>query len=225
MFESLTERLGATLANLTGKAKLTEENIQGTLREVRIALLEADVALSVVKEFIDRVRVRAVGLEIASSLSPGQVFVKIVNEEHNILLTGSPDGVFVRGDGSHIIVDYKTSRHTKNQDRLYPIYETQLNAYALIGEECGLDPVTGLALIYTEPLTDDQAAADDANHNGDGFALGFSVHIVDVPLDASILEPLMAKTRAIYDLTDSPPGRSNCKDCQHLTSLMELAAD
>ena len=66
MFESLTERLGATLANLTGKAKLTEENIQGTLREVRVALLEADVALPVVKEFIDRVRVRAVGLEIST---------------------------------------------------------------------------------------------------------------------------------------------------------------
>ena len=149
----------------------------------------------------------------------------IVNDEYNILLTGSPDGVFVREDGSHIIVDYKTSRHTKNQDKLYPMYETQLNAYALIGQECGLDPVTGLALVYTEPITDEQAAANDANHNGDGFALGFSVHIVDVPLDAGILEPLMAKTREIYDLQDSPSGRSGCKDCQHLTNLIELAAN
>ena len=150
---------------------------------------------------------------------------KIVNDEYNILLTGSPDGVFVREDGSHIIVDYKTSRHTKNQDKLYPMYETQLNGYALIGQECGLDPVTGLALVYTEPITDDQAAANDANHNEDGFALGFSVHIVDVPLDVAILEPLMAKTREIYDLQNSPSGRSGCKDCQHLTSLIELVAD
>jgi len=81
VFESLTERLGATLNSLTGKAKLSEENIQGTLREVRIALLEADVALSVVKDFVDQVRARAVGHEVATSLSPGQAFVKIVNDE------------------------------------------------------------------------------------------------------------------------------------------------
>ena len=81
MFESLTERLSATLGNLSGKANLTEENIQGTLREVRMALLEADVALPVVKEFIDQVRLRAVGQEVSRALSPGQVFVKIVNDE------------------------------------------------------------------------------------------------------------------------------------------------
>ncbi|MCZ6501041.1 MAG: signal recognition particle protein [Gammaproteobacteria bacterium] len=81
MFESLTQRLGTALGSLTGKAKLNDENIQGTLREVRMALLEADVALSVVKDFIDQVRIRAVGQEVSASLSPGQVFVKIVNEE------------------------------------------------------------------------------------------------------------------------------------------------
>lgn len=91
MFESLTQRLGAALGNLTGKARLNEENIQATLREVRMALLEADVALSVVKDFIDQVRIRAVGQEVSSSLSPGQAFVKIVNEEL----------VRMMGEGSH----------------------------------------------------------------------------------------------------------------------------
>lgn len=81
MFDSLTERLGASLASITGKAKLTVENIQGTLREVRMALLEADVALPVVKSFIDNIQVRAVGQEVTGSLSPGQAFVKIVNDE------------------------------------------------------------------------------------------------------------------------------------------------
>ncbi len=81
MFDSLTERLSASLSGISGKAKLNEENIQDTLREVRMALLEADVALSVVKDFIDQVRIRAVGQEVARSLSPGQVFVKIVNDE------------------------------------------------------------------------------------------------------------------------------------------------
>ena len=81
MFDSLTERLGNTLRGITGKAKLSEENIQETLREVRKALLEADVALSVVKQFIDQVRLRAIGQEVMQSLSPGQAFVKIVNDE------------------------------------------------------------------------------------------------------------------------------------------------
>lgn len=81
MFESLTERLGSALSSITGKAKLTEENIQEALREVRIALLEADVALVVVKDFIESVKARALGVEVAASLSPGQVFIKIVNDE------------------------------------------------------------------------------------------------------------------------------------------------
>jgi signal recognition particle subunit SRP54 len=81
VFESLTERLGSALSSITGKAKLTEENIQDALREVRIALLEADVALVVVKDFIESVKARALGIEVAASLSPGQVFIKIVNDE------------------------------------------------------------------------------------------------------------------------------------------------
>lgn len=81
MFENLTDRLGKTLKNITGKGRLTEDNIKETLREVRMALLEADVALPVVKDFINKVKERAVGTEVAKSLNPGQVFVKIVNEE------------------------------------------------------------------------------------------------------------------------------------------------
>lgn len=81
MFANLTERLTSTLRSVTGQAKLTEDNIKDTLREVRMALLEADVALPVVKAFVGAVKERAVGQEVSKSLSPGQVFVKIVNEE------------------------------------------------------------------------------------------------------------------------------------------------
>jgi signal recognition particle subunit SRP54 len=81
MFANLSERLTGSLRTITGRAKLTEENIKDTLREVRMALLEADVALPVVKEFVNAVKERAVGQEVSKSLSPGQVFVKIVNEE------------------------------------------------------------------------------------------------------------------------------------------------
>lgn len=81
MFENLTERLSKTLRNISGRGRLTEDNIKDTLREVRMALLEADVALPVVKEFVSRVKERAVGQEVNKSLSPGQAFIKIVQGE------------------------------------------------------------------------------------------------------------------------------------------------
>ncbi|NRA71393.1 MAG: signal recognition particle protein [Gammaproteobacteria bacterium] len=81
MFENLTDRLSQTLKNISGRGRLTEDNIKETLREVRMALLEADVALPVVRDFIGKVKERAVGTEVSKSLSPGQAFVKIVQSE------------------------------------------------------------------------------------------------------------------------------------------------
>jgi len=81
MFDTLSERLGQTLKTLRGQGRLTEDNIKDSLREVRMALLEADVALPVVKEFIDHIKARAIGEEVSRSLTPGQAFIKIVQEE------------------------------------------------------------------------------------------------------------------------------------------------
>jgi signal recognition particle subunit SRP54 len=81
MFESLSDRLSLSLKKISGKASLTEKNVEETLREVRMALLEADVALPVVKEFVELVKGRALGKEVASSLNPGQQFLKIVQAE------------------------------------------------------------------------------------------------------------------------------------------------
>ncbi len=81
MFENLSERLLRTVKNLRGQGRLTEDNIKDALREVRMALLEADVALPVVRTFVEQVRERAIGQEVMTALSPGQVLVKIVNEE------------------------------------------------------------------------------------------------------------------------------------------------
>ena len=86
MFENLTERLSGTFRKLSGKATLTENNIQDALREVRRALLEADVALPVVKDFIDRVSNRAVGQEVSKSLTPGQAFIKVVQAEMQAIM-------------------------------------------------------------------------------------------------------------------------------------------
>ncbi|MDJ0701515.1 MAG: signal recognition particle protein [Woeseiaceae bacterium] len=81
MFENLTGRLSEAARNLSGKGRLTETNVKDTLRQVRLALLEADVALPVVKSFIDRIKEGAIGEQVSKSLTPGQELVKIINAE------------------------------------------------------------------------------------------------------------------------------------------------
>src|SRR5690606_38632304 len=93
MFENLTDRLSHTLRTITGKARLTEDNIKDTLREVRKALLEADVALPVVKAFIDQVRSRALGQQIGKALNPGQQFIKIVENELISVMGSANEGL------------------------------------------------------------------------------------------------------------------------------------
>jgi len=93
MFESLQDRLNGALRSISGKAKITEDNIKGTMREVRMALLEADVALPVVKEFTNQVKERAIGSEVLKSLSPGQAFLKIVHEELQAVMGEANEGL------------------------------------------------------------------------------------------------------------------------------------
>ena len=148
----------------------------------------------------------------------------INDRRNNILLTGNPDGVLIHSDRSHIIVDYKTAKFTKNQDELYPMYEAQLNAYAFIGEQRGLSTVTNLALVYTEPVTDETTAAAPENHVQDGFTMKFSAYVRDVKLDPEVLTPLLETTRRLYDLETSPDSRANCEDCIRLGDLVDLAS-
>ena len=93
MFENLTRRLGSTLDRLRGHGRLTDGNIKQALREVRTALLEADVALPVVREFIERVQGRAVGQDVLTSLTPGQALIRVVRDELTALMGGSGTGL------------------------------------------------------------------------------------------------------------------------------------
>jgi signal recognition particle subunit SRP54 len=129
MFDNLTDRLSSTLKKLKGQGRLTEANIQDTLREVRMALLEADVALPVVNDFIEQVTERALGQEVQTSLSPGQALIKIVqgelvrvmgsaNEELN-LRTQPPAIVLMaglQGAGKTTTVA-KLGRHLKRKEK------------------------------------------------------------------------------------------------------------
>ncbi|HSB07615.1 MAG TPA: signal recognition particle protein [Thermodesulfobacteriota bacterium] len=97
MFESLTTKLDGIFKRLRGHGKLTEENIQEALKEVRVALLEADVNFKVVKDFVQSVRGRAVGQEVMASLTPAQQLIKIVKEEMNHLLGSEEGGIHLSG--------------------------------------------------------------------------------------------------------------------------------
>ncbi len=104
MFENLSERLSRTLRKIGGKARLDHDNIQETLREVRKALLEADVAFPVVKEFINQVRKRALGQEVARALNPGQQFLKIVEAELTQVMGEVNERLDLRGQPPAVVL-------------------------------------------------------------------------------------------------------------------------
>ena len=104
MFDNLTDRLSQTLKNVTGRGRLTEDNIKETLREVRMALLEADVALPVVREFVNRVKERAVGQEVSKNLNPGQAFLKIVRSELEHVMGEANEGLNLKAQPPAVVL-------------------------------------------------------------------------------------------------------------------------
>jgi len=104
MFDSLTKRLTQTVNTLRGRGRITEENVADTLREVRVALLEADVALPVVRQFIDRVKAQALGTEVSSSLTPGQTFIGILHQELVSLMGGAGQALSLRAQPPVVVL-------------------------------------------------------------------------------------------------------------------------
>jgi len=146
----------------------------------------------------------------------------IVDDDNDILFTGVPDGIFIRPDSSYIIVDYKTARYTVAQGSLFPMYEIQLNGYALIGNERGFGPVSDLALVYMEPVTDKETTIHDGNYRDDGFALGFSPKIHRVDLNPGKIYPLLAQVREIYEMPGAPDSHTGCKNCESVEAMARL---
>jgi signal recognition particle subunit SRP54 len=104
VFESLSDKLAGVFKKVTGQGKLSEKNIQDALREVRLALLEADVNYRVVKQLVEDIRVRAIGQEVQESLTPGQQLIKIVNEELTRLMGDAFSGLRFSGRPPHILM-------------------------------------------------------------------------------------------------------------------------
>ncbi|BFL72698.1 MULTISPECIES: signal recognition particle protein [Anaerococcus] len=104
VFEGLSDRLQETLGKLTGKGKLTEKDIDAAMREIRLSLLEADVNYKVVKEFVKTVKERSLGADVMQSLSPGQMVVKIVNEELTNLMGKENSRLDLKGSTPHMVM-------------------------------------------------------------------------------------------------------------------------
>ncbi len=104
MFENLTEKFNRVFKKVTGRGKLTEANVQDALKEVRLALLEADVNYKVVKKLVEDIKIRAIGQEVLESLTPGQQLIKIVNEELSLLMGGDRQDLDLAGKTPHTIM-------------------------------------------------------------------------------------------------------------------------
>src|SRR5689334_8574424 len=106
MFESLSKRLEGIFNNLSGQGKLTEDDVNAALREVRIALIEADVNLRVARQFVERVKQKAIGSDVIGSFSPAQQVLSIVNEELIDVLGGTDDKnkLDLNGNPPHVLM-------------------------------------------------------------------------------------------------------------------------
>jgi len=125
MFESLTERLSRAVHKLTGRGRITEDNVRDTVRQIRMAMLEADVALPVVRALVERVQARALGAEVAAALNPGQVFIKIVNDELVSVLGGEQAGLrATRRPGTILLVGLQGAGKTTTAAKLARYLQT-----------------------------------------------------------------------------------------------------
>ena len=208
MFQNLSERLTQSLRAVTGKARLTEENIQGTLREVRMALLEADVALPVVKQFVEAVKLRALGQEVMSSLSPGQAFLKIVQAELESVMGAANEGLALAAQPPAVVLlaglqgagkttsAAKLARYLKDKEKKkVTVVSADVYRPAAIKQ---LETLAGEVGVDFFPSTPDQKPVDIALAALEHARIRFSdVLIVDTAGRLAIDEDMMAEIAAL----------------------------
>ncbi len=208
MFENLSERLNQTLKHLRGQGRLTEDNIKQSLREVRMALLEADVALPVVKQFIDDIRERAVGKEVLDSLTPGQALVGIVNQEMVKLLGQTGEGLDLKAQPPAVVLmaglqgagktttTGKLARYLKEREgKQVMVVSCDVYRPAAIEQLRTVAEQVGVEFF---PSTGDQKPVDIARRALDAARKGFfDVMIVDTAGRLAIDEAMMAEIKAL----------------------------
>lgn len=214
MFEALSERLGSIFDGLTGRGALSEKDVSDALREIRVALLEADVALPVVKDFIERVKVRAVGEEVIRSVKPGQQVIKIVydalvdmlggDEDHSQLRVDSPPAVVMmaglQGSGKTTTTG-KLARRLAERGRKKILLASldvrrpaAMEQLAILAEQAG-ETVSSLPIIQGQLPSDIARRALQAARIG-----GYDVLFLDTAGRTSIDEQMMLEAAEIASI-------------------------
>ncbi|BCW87391.1 Signal recognition particle protein [Alphaproteobacteria bacterium SO-S41] len=211
MFDTLTTKLGQVFDRLRGRGALSEADVNEAMREVRVALLEADVALNVVKDFIEKVRVKAIGQDVLRSVTPGQQVIKIVNDELTAMLGDAAVGIDLEAPAPVVIMmvglqgSGKTTSTAKIALRLTkrdkkkvlmasldvqrPAAQEQLR---ILGEQAG---------VATLPVISGQMPADIAKRAvTSGRLSGYDVVLLDTAGRLHIDEQLMAEIAAVRDI-------------------------
>lgn len=206
MFENLGEHLQNALSKIKGYGKITEDNIKEATREIRLALLEADVNYKVVKEFIEQVKQKALGEEVQKSLNPGDLFVKIVKDELVNLLGGEKEELFSSGNPSVLmLVGLQGSGKTTSIAKLANYLRKKKNKKPLlvacdIYRPAAIDQLKQLGKelnieVYSEgkndPVTISKRALEYAKQNG------FNYVLIDTAGRLHIDEPLMQELKNI----------------------------
>mgnify|MGYP005846267965 FL=1 len=209
MLDNLTQRLSKVVKSLRGQARLTEDNIQEAMREVRMALLEADVALPVVKDFIARVKEKAVGQEVIGSLSPGQALVGVVHDELKALMGGTHTGLDLAAQPPAVILmaGLQGAGKTTTTGKLGKLLAERMKKKVLAVSADVYRPaaieqlktVAGQAGIEFFPSTPDQKPVDIALAALDYARRHyFDVLLVDTAGRLAIDEAMMAEIQALH---------------------------
>lgn len=243
MFDTLQERFGDVIKGLRGQARLTEDNIKDSLREVRMALLEADVALPVVRGFIERVRDKALGAEVTRSLTPGQVLIKIVNDELTTLMGEANEGLELNVPPPAVILmaGLQGSGKTTSTAKLAHFLQLRHKKSVMVVSCDVYRPaaIDQLRTVGTEvgatvhPSTLDQAPLEIARAALDAARKQFKdVLIVDTAGRLAIDQDMMQEIRALYDalspvetlfVVDSMTGQDAAKTARAFHDALPLS--
>ncbi|MBD2699064.1 signal recognition particle protein [Spirosoma sp. BT702] len=210
MFENLQDKLNKAIKTLKGQGRITEINVAATIKEVRRALTDADVNYKVAKDITDRIRDKALDRKVLISVEPGQLFVKIVQEELTELMGGEAQGINIKGDPAVILIaglqgsgkttfSGKLSAYLKKQGRnvllvAADIYRpAAIDQLKVLGEQVGVD-------VYSEPENKD-AVAIAKNAIDQARKTGKKIVIVDtagrLAVDEAMMQEIEAVKRAI----------------------------
>src|SRR3990172_1079983 len=209
MFDNLSQRLQVTLKRLRGQGRLTEENTREALREVRMALLEADVALPVVKDFIEQVRTKAAGQEVLASLTPGQALIKVVHDElvalmgaanEKLNLAARPPVVILvaglQGSGKNRRVAKLARFLREREKKSVMVVSADVYRPAAIEQLKKLDAAVGVEFFPSRP---DQKPVDIARQAvEEARKRVMDVLIVDSAGRLHVDEPMMQEIRAVH---------------------------